>query len=154
MKPDLRHFCVFALVLIIICSNTYAQEPSIAGLWQTIDDKSGKVRSIVKISINKGQLSGHIVKLYLKADEEPNPLCDKCDSDDRRYQQEIIGLEILNGLTKNTKKNTWEGGEILDPENGKVYRSTLWLDKGKLNVRGYILFLYRTQQWVRYKGAL
>ena len=47
----------------------------------------------------------------------------------------------------------WEGGKILDPENGKEYRLRLTpIDGGKkLEVRGYIgdAVLGRTQTWVR-----
>jgi len=43
------------------------------------------------------------------------------------------------------------GGEILDPANGKTYKTRLKpVDGGKnMEMRGYIGFLYRTQVWQR-----
>jgi uncharacterized protein (DUF2147 family) len=50
-------------------------------------------------------------------------------------------------------KGSWVGGDILDPNNGKVYKVRLKLtDAGKkLDVRGYIgtPLLGRTQTWLR-----
>ena len=46
---------------------------------------------------------------------------------------------------------TWGGGEILDPNNGKTYRTRLKPIEGgkKLEMRGYIGPFYRTQTWIR-----
>jgi len=49
---------------------------------------------------------------------------------------------------KQGQNETWEDGDILDPENGKVYRCKVWVEQGNLMVRGYIAFLYRTQKWL------
>jgi uncharacterized protein (DUF2147 family) len=46
----------------------------------------------------------------------------------------------------------WEDGTICDPNNGKVYECNMWINPENLNelkVRGYILFLFRTQTWLR-----
>ena len=45
----------------------------------------------------------------------------------------------------------WEGGTIVDPENGKVYKLRLTpQDGGKtLQVRGYIGPFFRNQLWQR-----
>jgi len=43
----------------------------------------------------------------------------------------------------------WAGGKILDPENGNIYRCRLWVENGKLKVRGYLVFFFRTQTWIR-----
>jgi uncharacterized protein (DUF2147 family) len=58
----------------------------------------------------------------------------------------IVGLEIIRNMEKDGDE--YEDGDILDPENGKVYRCKLWVEEGKLRVRGYISFLYRTQTWL------
>ena len=78
--------------------------------------------------------------------EKPDPVCEECASDDPRYMKPIVGLEVIRNMVKDGSE--YEDGDILDPENGKVYRCKLWVEDGKLKVRGYISFLYRTQTWL------
>ena len=77
---------------------------------------------------------------------------DKCvECTDERKDQPILGMEILRGLKKTEGKDAWEGGTILDPKNGKIYKATVTPIEGgkKLQMRGYIGFFYRTQVWNR-----
>ena len=117
------------------------------GLWRTIDDKTGEVTSEVRIVENSGVLSGKIEKL-LRKDVKADAVCDLCT--DGRKNQPVLGLEIIRGAKK-TDGMVWEGGKILDPDNGKEYTLKLTpADDGKkLQVRGYIAFFYRTQTWLR-----
>lgn len=126
-----------------------AQQASPVGLWKTIDDHSGKPKSLVRITESNGELRGKIEKLFREAGEEPNPKCDKCE--DARKDQPIVGMTILTGMKPDGDE--YDGGQILDPANGKVYRSKMSLadDGKKLDVRGYIgvPLLGRTQTWLR-----
>ena len=119
-----------------------------AGLWKTIDDESKKEKSLVRISEAGGVLTGRIEKLL--DPEKQNAVCDKC-SDDRK-DKPIAGLEIIRGVKK-SEEALWDGGTILDPNNGKVYKVRLSPADGgkKLDVRGYIgaPLLGRTQTWIR-----
>jgi uncharacterized protein (DUF2147 family) len=115
------------------------------GLWQTIDDDTNKPRSVVEISLANGTLSGKIVKVFPQPDEPVNPLCEACKGN--LHKSEIVGMQILNGME--FEKEKWGGGEILDPNNGKFYDCKIWLEDGKLKVRGYIGFFFRTQEWLR-----
>ena len=74
---------------------------------------------------------------------------DDCDGD--RKNQPVIGLEIVRGARKVVGKDVWEGGKILDPENGHEYALRLTPIEGgrKLEVRGSFAFNDRTQTWVR-----
>jgi uncharacterized protein (DUF2147 family) len=120
------------------------------GLWKTIDDKTKKERSLVRISDAGGVLVGRIEK-RLDPAAKADATCDKC-SDDRK-DKPIDGLEIIRGVKKSDSDNLWDSGSILDPEEGKTYRVRLQLaDEGRrLEVRGYIgaPLLGRTQQWLR-----
>jgi uncharacterized protein (DUF2147 family) len=62
-------------------------------------------------------------------------------------------MEIIRGGRKADGKDVWEGGKILDPENGTEYSLRLTPIEGgaKLQVRGFLGFslLGRTQTWVR-----
>jgi len=119
------------------------------GTWQTIDDATGKPRGVIEISEKDGVYSGKLTK-SLVPHEGPPTVCDKCT--DSRKDQPIIGMTLLTGLRK-TADNEWTGGEILDPESGKLYKCKMSLaeDGKKLNVRGFIgiSLIGRTQTWVR-----
>jgi uncharacterized protein (DUF2147 family) len=121
------------------------------GLWKTIDDKTRKERSLVRIVDDGGTLSGRIEK-RLDPDAKAGDTCDKC-ADDRK-DQPILGLELIRGVKKSAgAENRWDGGTILDPEDGKTYKVLLTpVDAGRrLDVRGYIgmPMLGRTQTWIR-----
>lgn len=120
------------------------------GLWKTIDDSTGKVRSIVRITQSNGEYKGTIEKLFRAPDQEQNPKCDKCT--DARKDKPIIGMTILTGLRADGD-DEYAGGQIVDPENGKVYSSKLTVDEDgkKLELRGFIgvSLIGRSQTWVR-----
>ena len=119
------------------------------GLWRSIDDNTGQARA--EISIKDNGQGGHNGKVErsLQAIPSPEPNCNLC-TDDRKGQPKI-GLEIIRGAKKAATEPVWEGGTILDPENGKLYKLRLApQDGGKtLHVRGYIGPFYRTQVWQR-----
>lgn len=118
---------------------------SILGKWKTIDDETGKPKSIVNIYEEDGKIYGQIEKLFRGPDEDPDPVCDECT--DHRKGKKVIGMVIITDMEEDDDE--WSGGEILDPKNGKVYRCKLWLEDGDLKVRGYVAFLFRTQTWKR-----
>ena len=137
------------MTLIVLCTTAHAAELSPVGLWKTIDDNTGQSRGLVRIREVNGQYEGKVEKIFPKPGEESNPKCEKCEGN--RQNQPVIGMTILWGLTK--QGDEYQGGEILDPENGKVYRSRMKLfDNGKkLDVRGFIGFSLfgRSQIWFR-----
>lgn len=137
------------LTLMAACGAAFAQTTPV-GLWKSIDDKTKTERSQVRISESGGVLTGRIEKL-LAPDANANAKCDKCDDD--RKDKPIVGLEIIRGVKKAEADNTWDGGTILDPAEGKVYKLRLQTAEGgkKLEVRGYVgvPMLGRTQTWVR-----
>jgi uncharacterized protein (DUF2147 family) len=119
------------------------------GVWQTIDDKTGQPKALVQISQDAdGTLSGKIVK-GLGANDQPDRKCDQCT--DSRKDQPMLGMTIVDGMKRDGDK--YDGGRILDPENGSVYKCQMHTeDKGqKLVVRGYIgiSLIGRSQTWNR-----
>lgn len=140
---------ILLLIALGLISTLAAAAENPVGLWRTIDDKSGKEKSLVRVTESNGQLQLTIEKIFREPGEEPNPLCDKCPGE--KKNKPVIGMQIGNGLKKDG--DVWSGGEILDPQNGKTYKCKVWLeDKGKkLHVRGFIgvSVLGRTQVWVR-----
>lgn len=133
------------LLFIILFTTSFLSAQSIIGRWKTIDDETGKAKSIVEIYMKNGKAYGKIIKLFRNPSQEQNPICDKCT--DYRKDQKVIGMTIISAMEKDGDE--WEDGEILDPNNGKIYNCKLWVEDGKLQVRGYVAFFYRTQTWLK-----
>lgn len=126
-------------------ATSYAQSP--IGTWKTIDDNTGKEKSYVQIYETKsGKLQGKVVKILTPGRE--NAKCTDCSGDNK--DKPIMGMIIMWGLEKDG--NEWNGGHILDPNNGKQYKCKISLkDSNTLEVRGYlgISLLGRSQTWYR-----
>ena len=125
-----------------------AQANTPAGRWHTIDDKTGETKSVVTIEDAGGVLRGKVSQILRKG-ADTAAKCDKC-SDDRK-DQTILGMEIIRGVKKSSGNDYWDGGEILDPEEGKLYRVRLTPIEGgaKLQVRGFLGPFWRNQVWVK-----
>jgi uncharacterized protein (DUF2147 family) len=139
---------LFAVLLLGAVGTAWAQGTP-AGLWKTIDDQTKTEKSLVRITDNGGVLSGKIEKILTdKADAK----CVECT--DERKGQPVQGMTILRGVKPDAaERGSWVGGDILDPNNGKIYKVLLKLADGgkKLDVRGYVgmPMLGRTQTWLR-----
>ena len=142
-----------AMATCLIAGSASAAEPAPVGYWKTIDDETGKPKSVVQIVERGGKLYGTIVRLFRAPGEDQNPVCDKCEGE--RKDKPIIGMQILENLSQDGDE--WSGGKILDPNNGKTYKCYIEAIEGgsKLKVRGYIGFslLGRTQYWHRVPSA-
>ena len=147
----MKHLAVLGLMLgaTLATAPVWAGDASPVGLWKNIDDVTGKPKALIRISESNGVLQGRIEQLFRPSGEDQNPTCEKCQ--DARKNQPILGMVFMSGLKKDGDE--YAGGEILDPDNGKVYRSKMHLIDGgkKLSVRGYIgvPMLGRSQIWVR-----
>lgn len=144
-------FARAALACTLFASATmaFSQSNSPEGLWQTFDDSTGQAKALVQIvDDGSGTLSGKIVQ-GLGQNNQPERRCTACT--DSRKDQLIKGMTIITGMKQDG--SNWDGGQILDPENGKLYKCKMHLEDGgqKLVVRGYIgvSLLGRSQTWVR-----
>ena len=146
MKKVLK-LCVFSVIFCFLSTGLLlaADTGSIVGKWKTIDDKTGEPKSIVEIYEKNGKFYGQIKELFIKEGDNPDPTCDKCPADDPRKDQPTKGMVIIQELVKNNGE--YSGGTILDPKEGKIYTCKMWVEDGKLMVRGYIAFFFRTQTW-------
>jgi uncharacterized protein (DUF2147 family) len=137
------------IAAVLAAPLAWAQEGSPVGLWKTIDDSTGKPTALIRISEHQGELQGKIEKLFREPSEDQNPKCVACQ--DARKNQPIVGMTIVSGLKKSGDE--YSGGEILDPKNGKVYKSKLTVREGgkKVEVRGYVgmPMFGRSQVWLR-----
>lgn len=146
MKAAIRSL---SLIVALCAAVAQADEPSAVGRWKTISDEDGKPRSILRIEEQGGAYEAVVEKVFYRPGEKTDQVCDKCS--DARKGQKIIGMKIMHGLKRNGL--AYEGGEILDPDNGKVYRAKMSLapDGKSLEVRGFIgVSLFgRSQIWYR-----
>ena len=142
-----RHLLsLIALAIFAGWGSPLAAADAPVGRWNTVDDKTGKVRSTVEIYEQGGKLFGRIVALADPNDRHGKPRsCTECTGTDK--DRPIVGLVIIRDLVP--ADGRYKGGTILDPEDGKVYRAEVWTEQGVLKVRGYIGFLYKTQTWVK-----
>jgi len=142
------------LLIIITLSVAFSMQAfsqGVIGKWKTIDDETGKKKSIVKIyKGTDGKVYGKVTKLFREPHEVQDPVCEKCSGS--KKGKKVMGMVVVWGLSK--KGDTWAGGKILDPAKGKEYSCKIWLkdgDKDVLNVRGYWGMFFRTQTWYRIK---
>jgi uncharacterized protein (DUF2147 family) len=134
---------LFCLGFVVLAQAVAAQD--IVGTWRTVDDGDGKDRSQVEIYRQGDRYFGKVTKIYPRPNEPTDPVCEKCS--DGRKNQKIMGMVIVRDLVK--KGSEFKNGNILDPNNGKVYDCKLWIENGTLKVRGYLGFFYRTQTWYK-----
>ena len=139
-----------AALLALAAPALRAQAPaSPVGLWKNIDDETKQPKAMIRITEKDGVISGKIEKILT---DKTDAVCDKCTDD--RKDQPVQGMTIVTGIRRNAEQpDLFDGGSILDPNNGKVYRSQMRLTEGgsKLEVRGYVglPLLGRTQTWLR-----
>jgi uncharacterized protein (DUF2147 family) len=132
-----KTFKTLMLALPLAAASLLAQAAdSPVGRWKTIDDETGKPKSVVQIEqLGNGTLSGKVVDI-LQSNHGPNPTCDKCDG--ALKGKPIKGMTILWGLK---------------PDGTKTYKAKVTLTDGgkKLQMRGYVGIeaLGRTQTWIR-----
>lgn len=135
---------VFLLITLCLFFTFTSNAQSIFGKWKTIDDETGKEKSIVEIYNNQGKAYAKVVQVLEKGKEDK--VCDLCTGD--KKNKPVKGMVIINGLSKDGDE--WNDAKILDPKTGKEYKCYITLENSnKLKVRGYIGFslIGRTQYW-------
>jgi uncharacterized protein (DUF2147 family) len=151
MKVSLQMLVVMSAIVMLGAAGASlrAAEPSAVGLWEQVDEKSGKPESWFKITERNGAYEGNIVKIFFKPGEDENWVCDKCEGAERG--KPVLGLALIKGMQRNG--SSYENGTIMDPRDGAVYRALMKLspDGQKLEVRGYlgISLFGRSQVWNR-----
>jgi uncharacterized protein (DUF2147 family) len=140
---------IYGMVLAALLFFTgQAISQDLAGKWKTIDDETGKQKSIVQIWVNSNQLYGKIIETW--GDDGVTPTDNNCDKCPGSLQgKKMHGMIIINGISKSGTE--WKGKKgILDPKTGKFYDVKIWLeDANTLAVRGSIGPIGRKQTWHR-----
>lgn len=127
----------FLISLFTILSSTFlAAAEGVFGFWTTIDDETKEAKSVVRIYEYKGKVYGRVVDILKNKNARAK----------LPGSPEIIGLDIIWDLEKDGDE--YNGGEILDPQKGKVYGCAIWREGDNLIVRGKIAFFGRNQTWL------
>mgnify|MGYP001274692742 CR=1 FL=1 len=136
--------CLFGVFfgLSLFMSQSLLAADSPLGYWKTINEETNKPAFIVEIYEKDNVVYGKILK---SLDGAPQGVCGACEGD--KKDQPIEGMVSMWGMKKDGEE--YADGKILDVKDGKIYTSKIWVEEGNLKVRGYILFLYRTQTWLR-----
>jgi len=138
------------LSTLLLCLAQFCLAQSgITGTWKAIDDQTGVAKSHITIEEKDGKYYGTISEIL--REDRKDALCTECDG--ALKDQPILGMTILKDLEP--YKDYFSYGTILDPENGKNYKCSLWQDdENTLTVRGYvgISALGRSQNWYRVKN--
>ena len=137
--------CIFSVTTYLYAS-TMANPDAVTGYWFTENNKAK-----IHIYKNGEKYFGKIVWLKNPNEENGQPKLDKNNPDNKLRTRPIVGLLLLRNF-KHAGGNTWEDGNIYDPESGKDYSCNMTLvNANTLEVRGYvgISLLGRTQTWTR-----
>ena len=153
-----QHRCMFlsrlcaslvtALVAVVSSAGPVRAQATPAGIWHTISDVTHQPKGIVEIREVDGTFVGKVVR-SLEPGHDVSPICNLCPGE--KKGKPAWGMEILWGLRADG--DAWSGGQILDPDTGKIYKAKMHLEDGgkKLVVRGFIgiSLLGRSQTWIR-----
>ena len=152
---------VLLIIFLAMCSASFVVADPAEGLWKSIDDKTGKVTAVWKLSISGDRLVGEMLAVVGKS---PDKKADKCKDSYPGFpkagkvnQMTLVGTPFMWGLEKKSE-GVWQNGYIIAPDNGKYYycKVTFRAKDGKkykvesLEMRGEIgLGIGRTQIWQR-----
>ena len=132
------------LFLVLFSMNIYAQGHGVIGKWNTIDDATSKAMSVVEIFEYNNKIYGKVIEILNPKNRSKT--CANCPGDD--HNKPILGLTIIKGLVKDGTE--YNNGKILDPKDGKEYKCSIWVEGGKLKVKGkHWTGLSKTQTWLK-----
>jgi uncharacterized protein (DUF2147 family) len=151
----MRSFLVLASV-VLFASSASAQQSGVMGTWLT-ESGTAQVKLEPCADVKSGPVCGHIVGLINPKGPDgkvvaPDVATDYRNENASLRSRKVIGMPLLWGFKAASEANAFEGGQIYNGEDGKMYTANISLQPdGKLRLRGYVgtpLF-GKTQVWTR-----
>ncbi len=138
---------------LLFSTSTLFAADDISGVWRSIDDKTGFSKALIEIKkSDNGVYQGKIIKILPRPGYTPKTHCQDCPAPYKGAP--ILGLTVLDGM-KQKNATEYEGGTILDPLSGKIYKSKIKVSNNgkRLRMRGYVgvEVFGRSQTWIRDK---
>jgi uncharacterized protein (DUF2147 family) len=151
--------CLALLSAGLCVAESPAEDPA-EGFWLSVDERTGKTTAGWEIYLEKdGLLCG---KMLSVADFPQTQLAEVCKESYKGFpvsgavnRMRVVGTPWIFGLHRE-KEGQWSGGNIINPEDGKMYKCKIVYHKadgGKyktdtLEMRGEIgLGIGRSQFW-------
>jgi uncharacterized protein (DUF2147 family) len=135
---------LFIISLFLFSFTSSSSSDGIVGVWLS-QIKDGKI----EIYKSNGKYHGKVVWIKEPKDANGKPIKDIHNPKDKLKSRAIYNLVIIKDLVYEDEK--WSGGTVYDPKEGKTYDCSIWLEDGKLKLRGYLGWFYDTKTWTRVK---
>lgn len=139
---------ILIVVLLLVAAGARAD---MTGLWQEYDDDTGKLAALIRISKRPDNVYEGVVEKVVATHEGDAPLlCTHCTG--KLHNRPLVGLRVLSGMKRKDKLH-YDGGNVLDPDDGKTYKCSIHLsdDETTLQVTGFITFSWigQSEIWRR-----
>ena len=138
----MKTLVLIPVLLFSFWLQSQTSEKDIVGIWKT-ELKDAKIEIYKKNNFYYGK----VVWIASPTDKNGKPIVDSNNPVEKLKTQPILGMDIITKMSY--CKNEWHGGKIYDPKNGESYTCKLWLEHGKLKVRGYAGWFFDTKTWTK-----
>ena len=156
MKRLLLRPALAMLAQASLTTGASAQDSKVFGTWLTASG-TAQIKVGPCSDAASGPLCGFVVGLKDPKGPDgkivpPEEATDFRNGDPKLRERKVIGMPLIWGFKKAADANAFEGGQIYNGEDGKIYNANIDLEAdGRLKLRGYVgsPMFGQTQYWTR-----